>query len=572
MSKILVTSAYPELTVLVKELAQPLKLEINVIEAVLEEAVAEVGHFIEMMSPEVIVSRGATAELLRQNFSLPLVTLAPSDFDIFQALAKAQTVSRQIGYLNHPSLNDQGFLSQVRSMLGQEIRYYPYRTMNELSVQMEKAHHDGCEVVVGGGHWGLRLANAFGMVGLLIYSSRSTVARALAQAKELAEFKQVKKREEEHQRKVSAAKGLVAHYTFRDLVGSALKDTIAKAERFSQVEATVLIWGESGTGKELFAQSIHADGPRSNGPFVALNCVAVPESLLESELFGYHEGAFTGAKKGGKSGLFELANGGTLFLDEIGKMSLNLQAGLLRVLQTKEVRRLGGDRVIPVDVRIIAASNEDLQAAVDAGQFRSDLYYRLNVLNLFLPSLRQRKQDIPDLIEFLMNKLVAKLGYRPVLSREFIQAIEDYNWPGNVRQLENVLERYAVLVGEGQPLERLELIISFPELRNLLDGSEQVAGIPKSAPKPLNLATEPRTICQSEVIKANETGQISELVVDETIAVRVGTLADMELQLINAIMQRCKGNKRNAVSLLDISRTTLWKKISLHTSESRDSC
>ena len=554
MSKILVTSAYPELTVLVKELAQPLKLEINVIEAVLEEAVAEVGHFIEMMNPEVIVSRGATAELLKQNFSLPLVTLAPSDFDIFQALAKAQTVSHQIGYLNHPSLNDQGFLSQVRSMLGHEIRYYPYRTMKELSVQMEKAHHDGCEVVVGGGHWGLCMANAFGMVGLLIYSSRSTVARALAQAKELAEFKQVKKREEEQQRKASAAKGLVAHYTFRDLVGAALKDTIAKAERFSQVEATVLIWGESGTGKELFAQSIHADGPRSNGPFVALNCVAVPESLLESELFGYHEGAFTGAKKGGKSGLFELANGGTLFLDEIGKMSLNLQAGLLRVLQTKEVRRLGGDRVIPVDVRIIAASNEDLQAAVDAGQFRSDLYYRLNVLNLFLPSLRQRKQDIPDLVEFLLNKLAAKLGYRPVLSREFTQAIKDYYWPGNVRQLENVLERYAVLVGDGEPLERSELLISFPELCNLLNSFEQVAGID----------FEPQTIYNLETIKANETEQSPNPVVGETISVRVGTLADMELQLINAIMQRCQGNKRSAVSLLDISRTTLWKKTSLH--------
>lgn len=367
MSKILVTSAYPELTHLVKELAQPLKMELHVIEAVLEDAVAEVGHFLESMSAEVIVSRGATAELLRQNFSLPIVTLAPSEFDILQALAKALTISRQIGYLNHPGLNDQGFLSQVHSILGQKIRYYPYCTMNELSLQMEKAHHDGCEVVVGGGHWGLRLANAFGMVGLLIYSSRSTVTSALAQAKELADFKQLKRQEEEHQRKASAAKGLVVHYTFHDLVGSALNDTIAKARRFSQVEATVLIWGESGTGKELFAQSIHAEGPRRNGPFVALNCVAVPESLLESELFGYQEGAFTGAKKGGKSGLFELANGGTLFLDEIGKMSLNLQAGLLRVLQTKEVRRLGGDRVIPVDVRIIAASNEDLQAAVDAG-------------------------------------------------------------------------------------------------------------------------------------------------------------------------------------------------------------
>ena len=553
MTKIIVTSAYPELTVLVDELAQQLNIDLKVIEAVLEEAVTDVSQLVEKNNPEVIVSRGATAELLRQNFSLPLVSLAPSEFDVFQALSKALTISRQIGYLNHPLLNDQEFISKAESILGQEIKYYPYRTMHELSLQMEKAHHDGCEVVVGGGHWGLRLANAFGMAGLLIYSSRSTVAGALVQAKELAELRVDKKREEEHQRKVSAAKGLVAHYAFSDLVGSALKDTIAKAERFSRAEATVLIWGESGTGKELFAQSIHSKGPRKNGPFVALNCVAVPESLLESELFGYHEGAFTGAKKGGKSGLFELANGGTLFLDEIGKMSLNLQAGLLRVLQTKEVRRLGGDRVIPVDVRIIAASNEDLQAAVDAGQFRSDLYYRLNVLNLYLPSLRERQQDIPELIEYILKKLSSKLGYHPALSKEFLKAIEGYHWPGNVRQLENVLERYAVLVGEGEPLEASELIISFPELRDLFDiNSHQTSSQTEST----------ISSCEFEQIQSSE--------VCENIVIRLGTLADMELQLIDAVMNRCRGHKSRVVRLLNISRTTLWKKLSLKQSEMTD--
>ncbi len=578
MSQIIVTSAYPELSILVKELAQELDIDLNVIEAVLEEAVAEVSQFVEKNKSEVIISRGATAELLRQTIPLPLVSLAASEFDIFQALTKALTISRQIGYLNHPSLTDQEFISQAQAILGQEIKYYPYRTMHELSLQMEKAHYDGCEVVVGGGHWGLRLADAFGMAGLLIYSSRSTVAGALVQANELAELRVGMKREEEHQRKVSAAKGLVSHYTFRDLVGPALKDTISKAERFSQVEATVLIWGESGTGKELFAQSIHSNGPKRNGPFVALNCVAVPESLLESELFGYQEGAFTGAKKGGKRGLFELAHGGTLFLDEIGKMSLNLQAWLLRVLQTKEVRRLGGDRVIPVDARIIAASNEDLQAAVDAGQFRSDLYYRLNVLNLYLPSLRQRQQDIPELIEYISVKLAAKLGYSPALSKEFAKALKLYDWPGNVRQLENVLERYAVLVGEGKPLELSELIISFPELRDLLVNSEQVAEIlqsPRGQPnlaicsltdppsKPINEELGFQTSDQTGLIGEYDTEQIPDRVVEEEIIIRLGTLADMELQLIDAVMHRCRGNKSNVVRLLNISRTTLWKKLSL---------
>lgn len=261
-------------------------------------------------------------------------------------------------------------------------------------------------------------------------------------------------------------------------------------------------------------------------------------------------------------------------------MSLNLQAGLLRVLQTKEVRRLGGDRVISVDVRIIAASNEDLQAAVDAGQFRSDLYYRLNVLNLYLPSLSQRRRDIPELIDYISEKLTAKLGYRSALSKEFAKAIEVYDWPGNVRQLENVLERYAVLVGEGEPLERSELMISFPELRDLLTYSEQQPELSKPAFEPPTLmicsSTEPRSKFINDEIEfqsskqmgsttIGKTEQIRDLV-EENVNIRLGSLADMELQLIDAVMNRCRGNKSKALSLLDISRTTLWKKLSLKSS------
>ncbi|AET67313.1 sigma-54 interacting regulator [Desulfosporosinus orientis DSM 765] len=579
MSKIIVTSAYPELTVMVEELAHQLEIDLHVIEAVLEEAVTELSQVLEKYDSEVIVSRGATAELLRQNFSLPIVSLAPSEFDVFQALTKALTISTQIGYLNHPLVNDQDFLSKAQGMLGHKIKYYPYSTMSELSLQMEKAHHDGCEVAVGGGLWGLRLANAFGMAGSLIYSSRSTVAAALRQARELADFRAHKRREEEQQRRKSVSKGLVAHYNFKDLVGSALKETLVKAQRFSQVEGTVLIWGESGTGKELFAQSIHANGPRRNGPFVALNCVAVPESLLESELFGYQEGAFTGAKKGGKRGLFELAHEGTLFLDEIGKMSLNLQAGLLRVLQTKEVRRLGGDRVIPVDVRIIAASNEDLQASVDAGRFRSDLYYRLNVLNLLLPPLRQRQQDIPELIEHTLIKLTAKLGYRPALSKDFMQALQVYTWPGNVRQLENVLERYAVLVGEGEPLSGPDLSNAFPELQSVLDNTLEHDTV-SSGIHPLSTSSErePQTSFPENSNRVHQLTGVSEaeatpgLEDGEDIRIRLGSLADMELQILEAVMKHCRGNKSKAVRLLEISRTTLWNKLSsksfkLHSSD-----
>ena len=545
LNKIVVTSAYPELTALVREMAHKLKIELTVVEAVLEEALEEVRKLNEQNQVEVLISRGATAELLRSQFSLPIVSIAPNEFDILQALARAKDFSATIGYFSSPSLTDVEFLLQVQSILGVAIKHYPYINMTELSAQMEQAYHDGCEVVVGGGHRGIRLAKAFGMEGFLIYSSHSTVSGALARAGEIVNLRSQKREEEERQRRISQAKGLVAHYSFQDLVGPALRETIFTAERFSKVDATVLIWGESGTGKELFAQSIHTDSPRCHGPFVALNCASLPENLLESELFGYEEGAFTGAKKGGKTGLFELANGGTIFFDEIGKMSLNLQAGLLRVLQTKEVRRVGGGRLISIDVRVIAASNQNLQAEVEKGNFRDDLFYRLNVLNLYLLPLRSRRADIPFLIDSIIGRLEKKLGFRPEISPQFRKLLLAYNWPGNVRELENILERYAVLVGEGEQTLYYELIISFPELQSL---EKEVL--------------DDLTTVGTEVL-FEEHANIQEKEFIKSISVRPGTLAEMEGQLISILLEHYKGNKTMVAATLGISRTTLWKRLSL---------
>ena len=544
LSKIVVTSAYPELTALVREMASKLKIDLTVVEAVLEDALEEVRKLNEQNQIEVIVSRGATAELLRSQFTLPIVSIAPNEFDILQALARAKEFSSTIGYISYPSLTDVEFLLQVQSILEVGIKHYTYRNMMELSAQMEHAYHDGCEVVVGGGHRGVRLAKAYGMEGFLIYSSHSSVAGALTRAGEMVALRSHKREEDERQRRASQAKGLVAHYSFQDLVGPALRETILTAERFSNVDATVLIWGESGTGKELFAQSIHNNSTRCHGPFVALNCASLPESLLESELFGYEEGAFTGAKKGGKTGLFELANGGTIFFDEVGKMSLNLQAGLLRVLQTKEVRRVGGGRIISIDARVIAASNQNLQAEVEKGTFRDDLFYRLNVLNLYLLPVRSRREDIPFLIDNIMGRLEKKLGFRSTISPQFRKLLLAYNWPGNVRELENILERYIVLVGEGDQTLYYELIISFPELQ------------PFEAEVLDDLATvgtegqfEEQTTIQEEF--------------NESISVRPGTLAEMERQLIRELLKNYNGNKTRVAATLGISRTTLWKRLSL---------
>jgi len=245
--------------------------------------------------------------------------------------------------------------------------------------------------------------------------------------------------------------GMQARYNFDDLIGESdeMKRIIEFCRNISDSPSTVLIQGESGTGKEVLAQSIHNYSSRSEGGFVALNCGAIPESLIESELFGYTEGAFTSARKGGKPGKFELANGGTLFLDEIGEMPADMQVKLLRALQERNITRVGGDKVIDVDVRIIAATNRNLLELVKDGKFRLDLYYRLSVIPVYIPPLRNRREDIPMLINFFLNLKSVKLRKQlPDMDNKLFKKLVFYDWPGNVRELENFIEKYVNLDGK----------------------------------------------------------------------------------------------------------------------------
>lgn len=220
----------------------------------------------------------------------------------------------------------------------------------------------------------------------------------------------------------------------------------------SRSTSTILITGESGTGKELFARAIHNHSDRTDHPFVTVNCAAIPDNLLESELFGYEEGSFTGAKKGGKLGKFELADKGTIFLDEIGDMSLHLQAKLLRVLQERELDKIGGKNNIPIDVRIIAATNKNLNEMVKNGSFREDLYYRLNVIPIKLPSLRERRDDIPLLIDYMIDEYSHKLGKQILnIEENAKQLLINYNWPGNIRELQNIIE-YSINMSQSKTL------------------------------------------------------------------------------------------------------------------------
>lgn len=318
-------------------------------------------------------------------------------------------------------------------------------------------------------------------------------------------------------------KGLVARSTFSDIImrSEKMKDLLQRARYFAQADSTILITGDSGTGKELIAQAIHNASERKDGPFVALNCAALPESLLESELFGYADGAFTGARKGGRTGVFELAHGGTIFLDEIGEISKSIQARLLRVLQEREVMRVGGDRVIPVDIRIIAATNQNLWKQVKEGNFRSDLYFRIHVLRIKVPSLRERKEDIPELVNHFLSQGGSSLRWEQLSSkmRDFLM---DYDWPGNVRQLENIVERY-----------RLSVI--HPKDEN--DFIEDVL-------KETELFQEP-----------------DERITEDSLNIQMGTMEDIERQVYEQMLKRYDQNRTLVAEILGISRTTLWKKL-----------
>jgi transcriptional regulator with PAS, ATPase and Fis domain len=261
--------------------------------------------------------------------------------------------------------------------------------------------------------------------------------------------------EEKEAKKELYRKGYYAKYHFEDIIGSSnsISSTKQIAKKLSKLDLTVLIEGESGTGKELFASAIHNASNRKNKPFIAVNFSSLSENLVESELFGYEEGAFTGAVKGGKAGLFEQALGGTIFLDEIGDISLKVQARLLRVLQEKEIMRVGGSKIIPVDVRIIAATNADLNALVEQGKFRSDLYHRLKVLYLKIPPLRDRKEDI---IEILQKFLRSSGKENMHISRKVIDKLYYYDWSGNVRELKNTFD-YMSAVCEGENIDICDL-------------------------------------------------------------------------------------------------------------------
>ncbi len=334
----------------------------------------------------------------------------------------------------------------------------------------------------------------------------------------MALFKEMKK----VHRLVGGIIGSKPQLNFSNIIGNneKLKRAINLAKVASISSCKILIQGESGTGKEIFAQAIHNNSNRKDGPFIAINCAAIPRDLVESELFGYEEGAFTGAKRGGRPGKFELAEGGTLFLDEIESMPLEAQPKLLRVLENNQLMRVGGNKIIPIDVRTISSTNRDLVQMVKEGNFREDLFYRLNTVTIDIPPLRERKDDIPILIRYICNKIGGKLGKNKIeINREIMKLLCDYHWPGNIRELENVLES-AILLSKGNCITINDILENIKYFTNS------------------NLS-----------IKSKK---------------EVSSLVNIEKEAIFKVLKETEGNISKASRALGIDRSTLYRKIKKH--------
>ncbi len=490
-----------------------------------EDAVTHIRERLLTERCDAVISAGSNGSYLKSRLAVPVVIARASGFDVMQALARARQISPAIGLINYQSQLTE--LTEFQRTFGIEIMQRSYVTEEDARAQVNEMKAAGIKAIVGAGLI-TDLAEEAGLTGVFVYSAAS-IRQAFNDALEIARVTQL---EMPRGRNQATGDSLRARHSINDLRGDsekmqALRDTVSL---YGKSPATVLIQGETGTGKELVAQAIHRESMRAPGasqPFVAVNCGAIAESLLESELFGYEEGAFTGSRRGGHAGLFEAAHRGTLFLDEIGEMPLPLQTRLLRVLEEKEVVRVGGTRPVAVDVRIISATHCDLEERIRQGLFRADLFYRLGVLRVALPPLREHTNDLVPLAEWCLKHALAAMNVRPHanLHAELLACaplLEAYRWPGNVRELRNLMQRVALFLAV-QPLQALT-----------------PAFLQKLAPElnQLSLSVAPVVTQAAPVLRVADT------------------------------LARFDGNRAAAAAHLGISRTTLWRRLKEETGAS----
>ncbi|PUA17475.1 propionate catabolism operon regulatory protein PrpR [Glaciimonas sp. PCH181] len=492
-----------------------------------DEAARHIRERMETERCDAVIAAGSNGAYLKSRLSVPVVIANASGFDVLQALSRARQITPDIGIITYQSTMPA--LREFQKAFGFKIEQRNYATEEDARAQINELKARGIKAIVGAGLI-TDLAEEAGLAAVFVYSAAS-IRQAFDDALEIARLAQLEA-SRSRSRTISApvVDTLRAKHGINDLRGDslAMENLRQSIVLYAKSQATVLIQGETGTGKELVAQAIHRENPRTmlgNRPFVAVNCGAIAESLLESELFGYEDGAFTGSRRGGHAGLFEAAHRGTLFLDEIGEMPLTLQTRLLRVLEEREVVRVGGTRPIPVDVRIVSATHCDLEQRIREGRFRADLFYRLAVLRLTLPALRDRPDDLIALAEWCLKKALAALGARPHpdLHAEIVTCaplLSAYAWPGNVREVRNLMERLALFLA-AEPLQALS-----------------PAFIISVAPEFVQVALPAPAIA---AVTTNIAPQTAESIVQ--------------------ILARFDGNREAAAKYLGISRTTLWRKI-----------
>ena len=503
------------------------RAEIALIPLGFDEAVAHIRERLQTERCDAVISAGSNGTYLKSRLSIPVVLAKASGFDVMQALARARKITTKIGMISYQEAPPE--LIEFQQIYDLPIMQRSYVTVEDARAQISEMRSAGIQAVVGAGLI-TDLAVEAGMTGVFVYSAGS-IRQAFDDAFDIARATRF---DAPRGRAYAVSDNPKAKYALSALRGDsshmhALRSMITV---YAKSPAPVLIEGETGTGKELVAQAIHRESVRGVGgdrPFVAVNCGAIAESLLESELFGYEEGAFTGSRRGGHAGLFEAAHRGTLFLDEIGEMPLPLQTRLLRVLEEKEVVRVGGTRPIAIDVRIISATHCQCDTLVKQGRFRADLYYRLSTLRMNLPALRERPEDIVPLAEWFLKNALAEIGSQASanMHAELLACaplLQAWHWPGNVRELRNLMQRVALFLAV-EPLQALTpafLIKIAPELSNT-----------------------PSTQAPAE--------EVTKAAVYQDFAVTD--------QTITQVLARFQGNRAAAADYLGISRTTLWRRL-----------
>ncbi len=588
--KILLVAPYPDLVKTAQATLETSPYSVKILLGDLQQGLEVAGSQIARNEADIVVSRGGTASLLRQNLTIPVFEIDVSGYDLMRSIYPQVRRNRKIAVVGYENV-----ISGARSIaeiIGINLGYFQVNSQQTIEAVIREAREWGAEIVIGD-TVSVQTAREQGIASELVRSGPEAVLQAVEAAasflghmkneiirnkrfnlimehsdqgvvylakdgcvellnthaeqilqtsrdqlvgrpfntdtapKELVEavankatHQLIRVKEKDYMvevmdlnsegnhaatlvflqssgrirdlegimRKQMASRGLIATYKFDTMIAKngAIKKTIEKARRYSSTNSTILLLGETGSGKEVFAQSIHNSSLRKDGPFVAVNCAALPDSLLESELFGYAEGAFTGAKKGGKPGLFEMAHKGTIFLDEVNDMSNTVQARFLRVLQEKQVMRVGDNRLYDVDVRVIAACNKNLYEETEAGRFRRDLYYRLRVLDIEIPPLRKRKEDILPLFQFFVSSFNEKYNYTAQgISSSLKDALLAARWPGNVRQLRNFAEKVSVLFSLHQDKQEIEQDL-ISELQQ--DACAEAQPEPHSSPVPTGTA------------------------------------------------------------------------------------